>query len=103
MFRIRVSTLRATFILLPTTLTFVLAWPAAARTVRYDPQVVYYTYCHSHPPASRIASGDTVITKTRDASNDAFKPTDQDPLAQSRPVARQSPDGSLLRRGRGTR
>jgi acetamidase/formamidase len=56
-------------------LVAVLAWPAAAKTVRYDPQVVYFTYCHSHPPAMRIASGDTVITKTRDASNDAFRTT----------------------------
>jgi amidase len=91
MFRIRVSTLRATFILLPTTLTFVLAWPAAARTVRYDPQVVYYTYCHSHPPASRIASGDTVITKTRDASNDAFKPTDKTLAAGNLDLSRVNP------------
>jgi hypothetical protein len=29
-----------------------LAPPALAKTVRYDPQVVYYTYCHSHPPAA---------------------------------------------------
>src|SRR5438094_1944645 len=52
-----------------------LAVPASAKTVRYDPQVVYYTYCFSHPPAARIASGDKVITKTRDASNDSFRPT----------------------------
>jgi amidase len=49
--------------------------PTEGKDVRYDPQVVYYTYCFSHPPAARIASGDKVITKTRDASNDAFRTT----------------------------
>jgi amidase len=62
-------------VVVPMLLVLVFAWPAAAKTVRYDPQVVYYTYCHSHPPAMRIDSGDTVITKTRDASNDAFRTT----------------------------
>jgi len=53
------------------------ASPAGAKTINYVPQTVYFTYCFSHPPAARIASGDTVITKTRDASNDAFAPTDK--------------------------
>ena len=52
-----------------------LSSPAAAKTITYTPQTIYFTYCYSHPPAERIASGDTVITKTRDASNDAFRPT----------------------------
>src|SRR5438128_479426 len=47
----------------------------AVKTITYNPQTIYFTYCYSHPPAERIASGDTVITKTRDASNDAFRPT----------------------------
>ena len=55
----------------------VLSGPVSAKTVRYDPQTVYFTYCYSHPPVATIASGDTVITKTRDASNDAFAPTDK--------------------------
>jgi amidase len=68
-----------------------LAPPALAKTVRYDPQVVYYTYCHSHPPAARIASGDTVVTKTRDASNDAFKPTDKTLAAGNLDLSRVNP------------
>ena len=48
-----------------------------AATIRYDPQTVYFTYCYAHPPAARIKSGDSVVTKTRDASNDAFTPTDK--------------------------
>src|SRR5256886_16579086 len=52
-----------------------LSSPAAAKTITYTPQTIYFTYCFSHPPAARIASGDTVVTKTRDASNDAFQPT----------------------------
>ncbi len=51
--------------------------PLAARTITYTPQQVYYTYCFSHPPAARIASGDTVVTKTRDAANDLIQPTDK--------------------------
>ncbi len=72
-------------------LVLMLAVPASAKTVRYDPQVVYYTYCFSHPPAMRIASGDTVITKTRDASNDAFKPTDKTIAAGNLDLSRVNP------------
>ena len=36
----------------------------------------YFTYCHSHKPVLRIKPGDTIITKTVDASNDAFVPGD---------------------------
>ena len=57
------------------------AGPIAAKTITYTPQQVYYTYCFSHPPAARIASGDTVVTKTRDASNDLIQPTDKKPPA----------------------
>ena len=54
-----------------------LARPAEAAEVRYDPgDKVYFTYCHSHPPAMRIKPGDSVITSTRDASNDAFSVSD---------------------------
>ncbi|HZA91595.1 MAG TPA: acetamidase/formamidase family protein [Gemmatimonadales bacterium] len=49
-----------------------------AAEVEYDPQdTVYFTYCHAHPPAMRIKPGDTVSTRTRDASNDAFSPSDK--------------------------
>jgi len=65
--------------------------PASAKTVTYNPTTVYYTYCFSHPPAMRIASGDTVITKTRDASNDAFKPTDKTLAAGNLDLSRVNP------------
>src|ERR1700751_3162457 len=55
-----------------------LAGPAVAAEVRYDPgDTVYFTYCYAHPPAARIKPGDTVITSTRDASNDAFSVNDK--------------------------
>src|ERR1700682_810906 len=55
-----------------------LARSAVAAEVRYDPgDKVYFTYCHAHPPAARIKPGDTVVTKTRDASNDVFSPSDK--------------------------
>ena len=55
-----------------------LAVPATAAEVKYDPgDKVYFTYCHAHPPAARIKPGDTVVTKTRDASNDVFSPSDK--------------------------
>ena len=51
--------------------------PAAAEVLRYDPgDTVYFTYCYAHPPALHMKPGDSVITRTRDASNDAFAPTD---------------------------
>lgn len=54
------------------------AWPVVAAEIRYDPgDNVRYTYCYSHPPALRIKPGDTVITSTKDASNDVFSPTDK--------------------------
>jgi len=55
-----------------------LSVPATAAEVKYDPgDKVYFTYCYAHPPAARIKSGDTVVTSTRDASNDVFSPTDK--------------------------
>jgi amidase len=51
---------------------------ASAANVQYDPHdTVYFTYCYAHPVAARIKPGDTVSTKTRDASNDAFTPSDK--------------------------
>src|SRR5262249_62436448 len=41
------------------------ACPAGAKTINYVPQTVDFTYCFSHPPAARIASGDTGTTNTR--------------------------------------
>ena len=55
-----------------------LAVPAAATEVKYDPgDKLYFTYCYAHPPAARVKPGDSVITSTRDASNDAFSPSDR--------------------------
>ena len=71
----RPLTLVATLLAWPSLFVLMLSLPATAKTITYIPQTIYFTYCHSHPPAARIASGDTVITKTRDASNDAFRPT----------------------------
>src|SRR6266478_4953028 len=74
---------RETLRLLPAALLFsivglLLARPAVAAEVRYDPgDKVYFTYCHSHPPALRIKPGDSVNTSTRDASNDAFSVSDK--------------------------
>ena len=57
--------------------------PAVAETVQYDPHdTVYFTYCYSHPVAARIKPGDTVVTSTRDASNDVFSPSDTTVLAK---------------------
>src|SRR6516162_10543083 len=54
------------------------AGPAIAAEVAYDPgDTVYFTYCYAHPPAARIKPGDTVVTSTRDASNDAFSVSDK--------------------------
>jgi amidase len=56
----------------------VVAGPAFAADVTYDPQDnVKFTYCYAHSPVAHIKPGDTVSTNTRDASNDAFAPTDK--------------------------
>jgi acetamidase/formamidase len=75
MFDTRMLKLVATLLVSPALFVLVLSLPASAKTVTYTPQTIYFTYCYSHPPAARIASGDTVITSTRDAANDAFRPT----------------------------
>jgi amidase len=77
MFRARTPKFVAVLWCSPAVLLLMLSLPASGKTVQYDPQTVYFTYCHSHPPAMRIASGDTVVTKTRDASNDVFAITDK--------------------------
>ncbi|PYM32446.1 MAG: acetamidase [Candidatus Rokuibacteriota bacterium] len=74
MFHARTVKLLALLLASPV-VVLMLSLPAAAKTITYTPQTIYFTYCFSHPPAARIASGDTVVTKTRDASNDAFQPT----------------------------
>lgn len=58
--------------------SMLVSFSASAAEHRYDPgDKVYFTYCYSHSPALRIKPGDKVITRTRDASNDAFAPTDK--------------------------
>lgn len=91
MFRTRTFELVALLFAAPVLFVLMLAVPATAGTITYIPQTVYYTYCFSHPPAARIASGDTVITKTRDASNDAFKPTDRTIAAGNLDLSRVNP------------
>src|SRR6516162_6524600 len=55
-----------------------LAGPAVAAEVNYDPgDNVKYTYCYAHQPVAHINPGDTVVTRTRDASNDVFSVTDK--------------------------
>jgi amidase len=59
-------------------LAFALAGPSLAAEHKYDPgDNVKFTYCYAHQPALRIKSGDSVVTSTRDASNDAFAPADK--------------------------
>ena len=74
--------LRAVTTLAPLGWMLTTAGPIAAKTITYTPQQVYYTYCFSHPPAARIASGDTVVTKSCDASNDLIQPIRQDHRGQ---------------------
>src|SRR5919197_588529 len=77
MFRSRTLKILVVLLFAPVALILTPSLPASGKTVQYAPQTVYFTYCHSHPPTMRIASGDTVVTKTRDASNDAFAITDK--------------------------
>jgi acetamidase/formamidase len=90
MFHTRTVKLLALLLASPV-LVLMLSLPATAKTITYVPQTIYFTYCYSHPPAARIASGDTVITKTRDASNDAFKPTDKTLAAGNLDLSRVNP------------
>src|SRR5438093_12744943 len=87
----RPLTLVATLLAWPSLFVLMLSLPATAKTITYIPQTIYFTYCHSHPPAARIASGDTVITKTRDASNDAFRPTMKTIAAGTLDLSRVNP------------
>jgi acetamidase/formamidase len=82
MFRSRTLKILVVLLFAPAALILTPSLPAWGKTVQYDPQTVYFTYCHSHPPAARIASGDTVVTKTRDASNDVFAVTDKTLLSK---------------------
>jgi acetamidase/formamidase len=64
--------------MLTTALALTWVGSATAAEVKYDPgDNVRFTYCYAHPPALRIKPGDTVVTRTKDASNDAFAPTDK--------------------------
>lgn len=59
--------------LLATASVFVLGGTAVAAEIKYDPgNDVKFTYCYAHPPVLRIKPGDTVVTSTRDASNDVY-------------------------------
>ena len=46
MFDARTLKLVAPLLVLPALLVLVLSPPAAAKTVNYKPQTVYFTYCH---------------------------------------------------------
>ncbi len=64
--------------LLSAAFTFAVGGTATAAEIRYDPgDNVQFTYCHSHPPVLRIKPGDSVITSTRDASNDVYSTSDK--------------------------
>ena len=59
--------------LLATASVFVLGGAAVAAEIKYDPgNDVKFTSCYAHPPVARIKPGDTVVTSTRDASNDVY-------------------------------
>ena len=78
MIRMNEQKARAAIVALSSALVVIGVAPASAAEVRYDPgDTVYFTYCHAHPPAIRIKPGDTVITRTKDAANDVFQPTDK--------------------------
>jgi amidase len=52
---------------------FVLGGAAVAAEHKYDPgNDVKFTYCYAHQPVLRIKPGDSVVTSTRDASNDVY-------------------------------
>jgi acetamidase/formamidase len=59
-------------------LAFAVTEAAVAAEHKYDPgDNVQFTYCHSHKPVLRIRPGDSVVTRTKDASNDVFSVTDK--------------------------
>src|SRR3954469_9283040 len=59
--------------LLVTAGSFALSGAAVAAEHKYDPgNDVKFTYCYAHQPVLRIKPGDSVVTSTRDASNDVY-------------------------------
>ena len=64
--------------LLCAALASVACGPAAAAEIKYDPgDNVQFTYCFSHKPVQRVKPGDSVVTSTRDASNDVYSTSDK--------------------------
>jgi amidase len=64
--------------LFPVALAFALGGPAVAAEIKYDPgDNVQFTYCYSHQPVLRIKPGDSVVTSTKDASNDVYSTGDK--------------------------
>ena len=64
--------------LFPVALAFALGGPAVAAEYKYDPgDNVQFTYCYAHPPVLKIKPGDSVVTSTRDASNDVYSTSDR--------------------------
>ncbi|HYM98848.1 MAG TPA: acetamidase/formamidase family protein, partial [Aestuariivirgaceae bacterium] len=64
--------------LLAATSIVALCGSATAAEIKYDPgDNVQFTYCFSHPPVLRIKPGDSVVTSTRDASNDVYSTGDK--------------------------
>jgi len=64
--------------LLPAAFAFALSGATLAAEIKYDPQDnIKFTYCYAHAPVAHIKPGDSVVTSTKDASNDAFAPTDK--------------------------
>src|SRR5262245_28900712 len=62
----------------PVALAIALSGSALAAEFKYDPgDNVKFTYCYAHAPVMHIKPGDSVVTSTRDASNDAFSVTDK--------------------------
>ena len=77
---------------------------AVAAEFKYDPgDDVQFTYCYSHQPVLRIKPGDTVVTSTKDASNDVYAVERQDAVPQARLEQGQSANRAVLHRGRRAR
>src|SRR2546427_10987724 len=66
--------LMAALLAAPALLVLMLSLPAAAKTITYNPQTIYFTYCYSHPPAQRRASGATVLPKARECTSRWSRP-----------------------------
>lgn len=49
----------------------------AQKTHHFKPEKYYYTYNALHPPALKLAPGDTLVTTTRDAFSDKISSADQ--------------------------